>query len=367
MTEQAVQPEATTSDHTTHAAGRIPAWLVWMLIVGGVVLGWSNSFVHTWGRWFPAWKRTNLGLYDRIVEGESYYTHGPLVPLVSLLIAALLIRHTRIRVNPSRKWGGLVIGTALLMHLAASLARVSFASMFALIGLIAGLVLFFWGREALKRLWFPIAFLCFMVPLPEVSITQMNFRLKMFAAEIGTDLVSVVGVPVLRDGNVVSLPGPTSESELKKLEVANVCNGLRTLISLTAFGALYAYVCRLRGVWRLLLFLLSVPVALVANSLRITSLILVAHVWSVPAATGLYHDLSGLAIFVLAFMLMFGIENLILFLIGSFKTVEVRGLYDDVRRTDDDPPQLGRMLRATGRLGGLILTLVLLASSAYAL
>ena len=76
-----------------------------------------------------------------------------------------------------------------------------------------------------------------MVPLPEVSIAHLNFRLKMLAADWGVRLVNLTGILAERDGNRVFLEGD------KSLVIANVCNGLRTLITVIAFGALYAYVC----------------------------------------------------------------------------------------------------------------------------
>jgi EpsI family protein len=199
-----------------------------------------------------------------------------------------------------------VLAFCAAAHLLACLARVNFVSGLALIGFLAGLVLFFWGAAALRCLWFPLAFLVFMVPLPEVTIAQMNFRLKMFAADGGVQLANLLGISAIRSGNRVFL------EEGKSLVIANVCNGLRTLISLLAFGAIYAYICRLRGLWRLVLLALSVPVAIACNSLRIVSLILVANIWDEKVATGWYHDLSGFLIYPLAFAMMFGLERLIL-------------------------------------------------------
>jgi exosortase len=171
---------------------------------------------------------------------------------------------------------------------------------------VVGLILLLWGWTALRRLWFPVLFLAFMVPLPEVTIAQLNFRLKMLAADWGVALANGLGVLVERNGNQVFLEGG------KTLVIANVCNGLRTLISLLAFGTLYAYVCRLRGLWRLGLLAMTIPVAVASNSLRIVSLILVADAWDVRTATGWYHDTSGMLVFVLAFALMFGLERLVL-------------------------------------------------------
>lgn len=339
-------------------SGRWGAAVAWMLVAGGLTAAYAQTFMEMWRRWFPAWHRPNLGLYDRVVQGESYYTHGPLVPLVSLLIVVLLIRHVQVPARPRRFLGGLVVGGSLFVHLLACLARVNFVSGFTVIGVVVGLVLFVWGATALRRLWFPIAFLAFMVPLPEVSVAQLNFHLKMLAAEWGVRAANFAGIIVERSGNQVFM------EDGKNLVIANVCNGLRTLISLLAFGALYAYVCKLRGIWRLGLFAMTVPVAVVSNSVRIVSLILVTDVWDEKVATGWYHDTSGIFIFVLAFMLMFSLERAVLGLrriVG--RPAEVLPLFHGVVRGPDDETQWPRLVQAAGTPAAwLVVVLVLVAA-----
>jgi EpsI family protein len=322
-----------------------------------MVAMFAGTFQEMWVRWFPVWKRTHLSLYDRLVEGQSYYTHGPLVPLVSIFIFLLLVRHTKIRIKPSRVLGGVVLGAGLLLHLVSVFARVNFSSAVAMIIMLAGLVLVFWGKAALKRFWFPIAFLLFMVPLPMDTMYKLAFQFKMMASEVGVTIANGLGPVVERGGNHVVIEGG------KQLTVANVCNGLRTMISLLAFGALYAYVCKLKGVWRLLIFLLTIPVALVANSLRIVSLILVAHWTNVEFATGWYHDVSGLLVFVAAFFLMFGLERAILWGRAAVgKPASVDPLFHDVRRDPDAEPvsQWSLMGQALGRPRAVVITVILL-------
>jgi len=334
--------------------------VVWVLLVAGLVAVYAGTFAVMWDRWFPSWKRPNLGLYDRIVGGESYYTHGPLVPLVSLIMVILLIRHTRIRVAPRPVIGLLVLAASLLLHLSGCFARVNFANAFSLIGVLAGLVLLFWGTAALRRLWFPLALLMFMVPLPEVTVAQVNFRLKLAAADWGVWLANLVGVLAERSGNTVYLEGD------KTLVVANVCNGLRTIISLLAFGAIYAYVCKLRGLWRLGLFAMSLPVALVSNSVRIASLIVVADLWDAKTATGWYHDTSGVFIYALAFCLMFGLERLVL-AVRQFagRPAVVLPLFHGVLVGPEDRRQWPHLVRALGgRAAVFAAVLVLLTATA---
>lgn len=333
--------------------------LVAVALLLGLAVTFAHTFAEMWTRWFPAWRNVNLSVYDRIVKGESYYTHGPLIPLVSLVIALLLIRHTRIPVKPSRGAGLAVLGTSLLLHLMACFARVNFVSGFAFIGVLMGLVLLLWGWAALRRLWFPIALLVFMVPLPEVTIAGLNFHLKMLATKAGVGLAGMLGVLAAYSGNRVVLQGD------KSLIVANVCNGLRTLISLLAFGALYAYVCRLRGLWRLGLFAMSIPVAVVSNSLRVASLIVVADVWSVEAATGWYHDTSGILIFFVAFAMMFGIERLILWVRqAAGRPAQIVPLFHDARKGPEDKQQWSLMTAALStRTDWAALVLVMVAAA----
>jgi EpsI family protein len=342
--------------------GRWRTTVIWLLLAAGLTVAFANNFAEMWMRWFPSWHRAGLTLWERTVEGESYYTHGPLVPLVSFFIVLLLIRYTRIPCRPSPGLGFTVLALSLLGHLLACLARVNFASGFALIGVLAGLVLVFWGREALRRLWFPLAFLIFMVPLPEQTIADLNFRLKMLAADAGCRLADLFNVVVVQSGNRVYLEGG------KVLVIANVCNGLRTLITVIAFGAIYVYVCQLRGFWRFFLFLMSVPVALAANSLRILGLIVVADVWDEKVATGSFHSISGIFIFIIAFLLMFGIERLILWagraLGRPFPTVE---LFEEERRTEKDEGQWTTLRQAVGRGTGWAVSALIGVSAAGAL
>lgn len=353
-------PDSSGRPASNTPAARAPARpvTVGLLVAAGLSAAYANTFAEMWRRWFPSWHYADLGLYDKIVGGESYYTHGPLVPLVSLLMAILLLRHTRVPLAPRPVTGLLVVAAGLLVHGAACFARVNFLSAFTLIGVLAGLVLALWGWRALRRLWFPLAFLAFMVPLPEVSIAQLNCRLKLWAADSGVTLANLLGVIVERSGNVVFLEGG------KSLVIANVCNGLRTLISLLAFGALYAYVCKLRGLWRLLLFAASVPVAVVSNAVRITSLIVVADVWDTKTATGWYHDTSGILIYALAFGLMFGLERFILWARKAVgRPAEILPLFHGELRGPDDSRQWPTLACAIGgRTGWVAVVLVLVAA-----
>ena len=297
----------TTSDAVAPAvprhSGTFAAWLA-------VGLGLAAMFTHIsykmWYGWFPAWGQVNLDLYHRLTDGESYYTHGPLILLVSGGMLVFLLRRCEIEPRPRRLWGSLAAAFCILVYLLGCVVDSNVIRGGAWIGLVASIVLLAWGTNGLRRLWFPIAFLWFMLPMPTWFISDVNLALKLMATTKAVWLANFVGIPTEHLGAQIMLEGD------KTLVVSDVCSGLRSLISLLAFGALYAYVCRLRGLWRVGLFLASIPVALTANCLRIASIVVVAHFWSVDFAAKTYHDRSGIVVFILSFLMLYGLESLVL-------------------------------------------------------
>jgi exosortase len=255
-------------------------------------------------------------MWDRWHVSTGYYSHGPLVFPIAIATAWLIIRS---RGLPMRSTRGsrilalfLLIG-ALLIHLASMYARVIFVSGFMMLPVIAAFVLYLGGWPMLSRLWFPIAFLGFMVPLPDLTIYNLNFHLKIFAAEASTALVNALGVPAYLKGSDIFLQAG------KHLTVEDACSGLRSLISLLAFATLFTFACKLRGYKRLLLLLSALPIAVIANVVRIAVLTLVANQYTVALATpgGWVHDLMGFILFIIAFCILFVLEELFALLPGA--------------------------------------------------
>ena len=347
----------------TRSENKMKRWFsigIWLVIAAGLVTTFAGAFQSMWFyHWFPAWRTPGLGLYKRLVEGDSYYTHAPLIALVSIIMGWLLCRHTRIPVRPRPIIGTAVLVMSLLLQWISCVGDVDFTKGFAFIGVLMGLVLMLWGGAALRRLWFPLALLLFMMPVPPMVIAQSNFRLKILAADWGVGLANLIGFPAERSGARLLLEGG------KEMLVGNACSGLRTLISLFAFGAIYAVVCRLRGWWRLGLFAMTLPIALVSNCLRITGLIIVAHFTDVATATGTYHDISGVLVFVCAFLMMFGLEKSVLWIRAKMGTpTVVAGLYADVRLPQADRSQAAALVGAPGTWRGALAAILVLACTA---
>lgn len=232
---------------------------------------------------------------------DSYYSHGILIPFV----VGYLIWEKRKQLHDlfqnngpsSHRLGAPLIITGLMIHIASSVLRVYFTSGFSLLLTIVGIVLHFYGMAILKTLVFPLFFLVFMIPLPEVTIVNISFRMKMFAAAISAQVINAIGILAVREGSVIRMPHAY-------VIVDDVCSGLRSLISLTALGSIFAYFFKAPMWKRIALFLTTIPIAIITNVFRVVFLAFVSEVWGHEAAGGLVHDLSGYSIFVIAFILL---------------------------------------------------------------
>jgi exosortase len=168
---------------------------------------------------------------------------------------------------------------------------------YSFIGLLAGLIWCWFGRAMLRRVLFPVVFLVFMAPTFPVFINQISFRLKTLAAIGSVSLAQALGVTVTRQGMDLHFPSGM-------MTIEGACSGLNSLIALMAMGALFAYLGSGSGWRRLLLFLCSVPIAVAANIVRISSLCVYAAFSTTERATGLFHDIGGFVLFGFALLAM---------------------------------------------------------------
>lgn len=169
---------------------------------------------------------------------------------------------------------------------------------------IPGLILYFYGSKILKKIWFPVAFLVFMIPAPLVVITNISFKMKIFAAKIATGLLNNMGLNAVREGSLIKMPHAY-------VVVDDVCSGLRSLISLTALGGIFAYWMNANILKRIILFLSTIPIAIVTNVFRVIFLSSIAEIWGPEYAVGFTHDFSGFLVFAMAFILLFAVGRLL--------------------------------------------------------
>jgi exosortase len=236
---------------------------------------------------------------------DDNYSHGFLI--VPLALYFVWERRARLAaVRPRANWFGLVVVVASLgMLIAGTLGAELFVSRVSIVFLIAGTVLFTAGVDALRILAFPIAFLFLMVPPPAIIFNQIAFPLQLLASRFGEATLQVLSIPVLREGNLITLANTT-------LEVAEACSGIRSLISLLTLGIVYGYFVDPRLSVRTIIALSAVPIAIVANGLRVAGTGVAAHYYGAEAAEGFFHTFSGWVVFIVAFVLMYLVATIII-------------------------------------------------------
>jgi len=232
------------------------------------------------------------------------FSHGFVVPL----IAAWLVWQRkeiveRLPLKPSW-WGFAVMLGALGILLLGIFGAELFLSRSSFIFLLAGLVIFFAGWAQFRALIFPWAFLFLMVPIPTILMNTVTLPLQFLASDLATALLRLVGVPVLREGNVIQLP-------TMSLEVVEACSGIRSLVSLITLAVVYSYLLEKNNWVRVVLVVSALPIAIAANGLRIMGTGLTGIYWSPDKAQGFFHEFSGWVIFVLSLLMLLALHRLI--------------------------------------------------------
>jgi exosortase len=231
-------------------------------------------------------------------------SHGPLVPAFSLFVV-WQTRHQWSNLAPRPAWiglGGIMGSLGLLMTgilgVEFFLARSSF------VFLIAGLIVYFMGWGHFRAWLFPWAFLFLMIPIPAIVFNHIALPLQLLASRFATAVLEVIGVPVLREGNVIQLANTV-------LEVAEACSGIRSLLSLVTLAIIYGYFLESRMHRRIIFALAAVPIAVVANGLRVVGTGALAHYWNPERAEGFFHTFSGWLVFVIAMLILFFVDHVL--------------------------------------------------------
>ncbi len=235
---------------------------------------------------------------------DPNYSHGLLVPFVSLWLAYER-RDKLAALAPAPAPSGVIVILAGLGFLTAGLlAAELFITRTSLVVVLIGLLAFILGYRYVRVLSLPLGFLVFMVPLPNLVFNAIAFPLQLLASQFAVATLHAIAVPALREGNVILLPNGA-------LEVVEACSGLRSLISLTATSVLLAAVM-LRGAFlRLVLVVLSIPIAVLTNGFRVSGTGVLAYHFGTNVAEGFFHGFSGWMVF-LAALLALGASALLL-------------------------------------------------------
>ena len=239
---------------------------------------------------------------------DSLYSHGILIPFICLyFVWKKRVELFQSPIYPSG-WGFVWIAGALFIHLSTGeFLGFHVAGQLSFVALIVGLVFVYLGRNGARLMAFPLFFLLFMVPIPSSITSSIALKMKLFAAEGAVLLCNGLTLPMVRNGSFIHFVNSQGVSD--QLIVGEVCGGLRSLIALLATGVLMAYISKTSNVGKVIIVLMSPPIAVIANVLRIFLLCVVGYFYGSDVAAGKVHDISGWGIFIVAFGLFFALEG----------------------------------------------------------
>jgi exosortase len=226
--------------------------------------------------------------------------HGFFVPLVAGYIAWQR-RDELLAAPPVPNWWGLavLVWGALQLYLA-TLGAELFLARTAFIVSLVGMILLLAGSRILRILAFPLFLLLFMVPIPAIIYNQITFQFQLIASRLAEMALGVLGVPVLREGNILELAS-------QRLSVVEACSGIRSLLTLSFLSLVYAYFFDKKVWMRFALLLAAAPIAIVANASRVTIAGLLSEV-NPKLAEGVFHTASGWLIFMVALLILIAVH-----------------------------------------------------------
>jgi exosortase len=240
--------------------------------------------------------------------GREWYTdddmsHGFFVPLVAGYIAWQR-REELLKIPVETNWWGLVLivwgGVQLMVG---TIGAEMFVARTAFLITLVGIVLLVGGRRLLVELGFPLFLLLFMIRIPAIVFKQITFPLQLFASQVAEQALTLLGIPVLREGNILEMAD-------HKLSVVEACSGIRSLLSLSFLSLVYAYFFDPKPWMRYVLLVATVPIAVAANAFRVTLTGIVSE-WKREFAEGFFHSMEGWVVFLIALVILVATHQVI--------------------------------------------------------
>ena len=260
---------------------------------------------------------------------DENYSHGLLIPFIIGYI--LWVQRDKLATVPVRSsllWGGVAVVCALFALWAGIAGAELYTQRLSLILILAGIIVYFWGFKLLQWLLVPLGLLFLAMPIPAIIFNKIAFPLQLFASRCAVWSMSLLGIPVLRQGNIIELK-PLNSFDTKKLEVVEACSGIRSLMTLVTLAVVFAYFTHtpdpndpgsgkrfgwLKSYWfwrSVIIVASAVPIAILTNAFRVSGTGVLAHYYGTAVADGFFHTFSGWAIYIVAFILLFGIGMII--------------------------------------------------------
>ena len=219
-------------------------------------IGWFGVLLIA--AYFPILRK----LVDQWMTDDDV-SHGFFVPLVA---GYIVWQRRDVLLNMEWKpawWGVALLAWSGVQAFLGMLGAELFLQRTAFLEALVALLLILGGTAAIRALLFPLLLLPFMIPIPTVIYNQITFPLQLFASQVAEQVLLLLNIPVLRDGNILELAS-------QKLSVAEACSGIRSLLMLTFLSLVYAYFFDSKQWMRWALFICTIPIAIIANAGRVT-------------------------------------------------------------------------------------------------
>jgi len=260
-------------------------YVILALLFGGLVAVFWPILPELWTIWWE----------------DSNNSHGLLVPIMAAYLVWIKREWLRgLPIHPSG-WGLALLVFSLLLYLFGLKVHLALPARVALVLAVGGVVWWNFGTTVARCLWFPLIFLGFMIPIPDTLTGIIGFPLQLFASGVSAYLITLMGIPVLREGTMLYFANAS-------LEVAEACSGIRSMVSYVTLGTLFAHLAggETGRVQKAILLLSTIPLALMVNIVRVSGTGILAAYFGSRVARGFLHEFSGFVVFGLGFLLLWG-------------------------------------------------------------
>ncbi len=276
-------------------------WAVLAMVLLAVAFQFSDGLAYMINRW----------------QNKEEYSHGFIIPLVTLFLIWQKKDVLETLVFRGSWWGFALVVMGLTGFFIGELSSLYIIVQYSFLLVIYGLFLAFMGWQGFRQVLVPLLILLFMIPLPNFIYNNLSSELQLISSKIGVAVIRLFGISVYLEGNVIDLGS-------MQLQVVEACSGLRYLFPLMTLGFILAYFYKETMIKRVILFVSSIPITIVMNSIRIGLVGYTVEHWGQAAAEGLLHDFEGWVVFMSSFALLF-VEAWLLHRLGrnrqAFSTV----------------------------------------------
>ena len=262
---------------------------------------WLPIVIGLAGLFLPTYYDLSQGIWN--TEENS---HGPLILLVVIWQAWECRSALLLPPNKTRP----IFGTALfifglLLYIIGRSQQILIFEIGAEIPILTGILLITLGTPTVRKLWFPLFFLLFLIPIPGFVVDSLTGPLKYYVSVIVEQVLYMAGYPIARNGVILSIG-------YYQLLVADACSGLNSMFSLSALGILYMHVMQRTSVMRNTVLLVTIlPVAFTSNVIRVIFLVLLTYYYGNEVGQSYLHQFAGIVMFSASLLNHFAIDNLL--------------------------------------------------------